>query len=446
MARRAPPPALNVALELGRALGGVALFPARYVDAAMTHDALRAELVDDLRRLHPAPRPAPDVAPPGRPLRLFVSSAERSGEQHALQILDALRERLRAARAPAWEFVGLGGERLAGAGVRIVGDPVARATMGVSGALRQLPFYLGLLRDAAAELASCDLALLVDSPALHVPLGRIARRAGVRVAHFVAPQHWAWGAWRARPYAGAVDRTLALLPFEPDWFARRGVEVRHVGHPLLEALPRDVRALDDPRRTRLALLPGSRASVIRRNLPWMLELLGALRARRGALEVAIAHADGRHADLMRGLVRAAGAEGWVRLELGDLHATLASARAAFAVSGTVLVDLLHQRLPTVVVYRLEGAAARPLYSQLYFAPWFALPNLVAGREVMPEFAFVGDGPSDGVLAALVRALDDEPARRRTARDLEAVAASLGPPGVCERAAGALLELAAEVPE
>ena len=445
MARRAPPPALQVALELARALGGAALFPARYVDAAFRRDALRAEITADLGRAYPPPSSA-RAPTPTRALRLFVGAAETSGESHALQILGALRGRLRDAGAPDWELVGLGGERLREAGVRVVGDPVARATMGVGGALGQLPFYLGLLRDAAAELARCDLALLVDSPALHVPLGRIARRAGARVAHFVAPQYWAWGAWRARPYAGAVDRTLALLPFEPAWFARRGVDVRHVGHPLFEALPRDVRAPDDPRRTRLALLPGSRAGVIRRNLPWMLGVLATLRARRGPIEVALAHSEARHAELLRELVRAAGAEAWVRLEFGDLHGTLATARAAFSVSGTVLVDLLHQRLPGAVVYRLEGAGARLLYSQLYYAPWFALPNLVAGREVLPEFAFLGDGPSEAVLAALGRALDDGDARRRTARDLEAVAAALGPPGACARAAEALLELAQGAPE
>jgi lipid-A-disaccharide synthase len=435
-------PELNVALELGRALGGAALFPARFLDAAVTRDALRAELLGDLRprRRPPAPaRAVPRV--PGRPVRLFVSAAEASGEQHALQILAALEARLRALGAPPWELVGLGGERLRAAGVRTLADPVARATMGVGGALKQLPFYLALLRDSARELARCDLALLVDSPALHVPLGRIARRAGARVAHFVAPQHWAWGAWRARGYAGAVDRTLALLPFEPDWFARRGVAVRHVGHPLLESLDARRPAFDDPRRTKLALLPGSRASVIDHNLPWMLDVLRELRARRGELEVVLAHAERRHEARLREHVARAGAQDWVQLELGDLHTALARARAAFSVSGTVLVDLVHQRLPTVVVYRLGSRAARALYGQLYFAPWFALPNLVAGREVFPEFGFIGDGPRGAVLAALERALDDGPTRRAALRDLDGVAAALGPSGVCERAADALLELA-----
>lgn len=436
-----PSPALNVAMELGRALGGAALLPARMVDAAFTRDALRAEILTDLLRSHAPLRDEPGAAlPPRRPVRLFVSAAETSGEQHALQILAALEARVRAAGAPAWECVGLGGERLRAAGVRTVGDPVARATMGVSGALRQLPFYLGLLHGAAAELARCDVALLVDSPALHVPLGRMARRAGARVVHFVAPQHWAWAAWRAHGYAGAVDRTLALLPFEADWFARRGVDVRHVGHPLLESLPAAPPPPEDPGRTQLVLLPGSRASVIASNLPWMLRVVSDLRAARGGLEVVLAHAETRHEPLLREHLRRAGAAETVRLALGDLHGTLARARAAFAVSGTVLVDLVHQRLPGAVVYRLESRGAAALYSQLYFAPWFALPNLLAGREVLPEFGFHGDGPRAEVAAALGRALDDGPARRAAVRDLEGVALALGPRGACARAAEALLEV------
>jgi len=186
MGRRAPPPALNVALELARALGGAALFPLRFADAVFTHGALHDELLADLGAER-APLEAPSGPAPAQPVRLFVSAAETSGEQHALQILEALRARLAELGAAPWELVGLGGERLRAAGVRTVGDPVANATMGVA-TLSRVPYYLGLLRDAAVELATCDLALLVDSPALHVPLGRIARRAGARVVHFVAPQ------------------------------------------------------------------------------------------------------------------------------------------------------------------------------------------------------------------------------------------------------------------
>ncbi|MEO6709319.1 MAG: hypothetical protein ABI054_04835, partial [Planctomycetota bacterium] len=303
---------------------------------------------------------------------------------------------------------------------------------------------LRLLRDAAAHLRETqpDVCLFVDSPALHVPLGHIARRAGVPVVHFVAPQHWGWAPWRARGYRSAVDRALTILPFEQAWFARRGVPTLHVGHPLLDALlDVPVGAPDESSRT-IALLPGSRRKVIERNLPWMLARLAELRTEFPDLDVVLPHGRSELGQLLRSHIEAAGASSWVRLETGDLHQSLRSVRAAFSVSGTVLLDLLHHRLPTVVAYRLGGAAGPWMYEHLLTPPWFASVNLLAGREVLPEFCFAGDGPLEAVREALRRAFGDPLWRAECGRGLELAAQRLGPSGACRRAAEVVLELAA----
>jgi lipid-A-disaccharide synthase len=129
-----------------------------------------------------------------------------------------------------------------------------------------------------------------------------------------------------------------------------------------------------------------------------------------------------------------------------VHRSLARARAALAVSGTVLIDLLHQRLPTVVVYRTPSALALRLYRGLVVAPWFASPNLLAGREVLPERAFSGRGPQAEVGDALARCYNDEAWRRRCLAGLELAARRLGPAGACDRAAAALLQLLQESPD
>jgi lipid-A-disaccharide synthase len=440
--RRGPPPRISVALELFRALGGIALLPVRLADFFACREALGAELASDLEASFAVPAVAPDRVP-ARPLRVFVSSAEASGEIHAAGFVRAARGLLAAAGAPPAEWIGLGGSLLRAEGVDTLTDPVARAKMGVGGALADLPYYLKLLERSASALRTCDLAVLVDSPALHVPLGRIARRGGARAVHFVTPQFWGWAPWRARGYRNAFDLALTILPFEPRWFARRGVATRHVGHPLLDALPSPVPPIEDPRRTALALLPGSRRGVIERNLPWMLSVLARERARLGEIEVVLPQADAALEPLLRAHVDAAGASSWVRIVPGNLHACLARARAAFSVSGTVLLDLLHQRIPTVVVYRLGGTLAEQVYPRLVVAPWFAMPNLLAGRAVLPEFAFAGRGPLEEVAAALERCWSDAAWRRQCQRGLELAASRLGPPGACERAASAALELAAE---
>lgn len=434
-------PRAIVAGELLRALAEAALLPVRLLDFAACRDALRRELSALLTK--PAritPTPAPRA--PSRPLRVFVSCAEASGELHAVHFVAALRRELDALNAAPAELTGLGGAALARAGVRTLGDPVARATMGFDGVLETLPYYLRLLTTCARHFREQrpDVCVLVDSPALHVPLGRIARRHGVRVAHFVTPQHWAWAPWRASSYPSAVDLALTILPFEPAWFARRGVRAVHVGHPLLDPLASVPPSRPSPASRRLVILPGSRERVIERNLPWMLDIAARLRERRPELEALVVHEDTRREAQLAEFIAAADASSWCAVRTGALHESLSSARVALSVSGTVLLDLLHHRTPTVVIYRVESARDVWMYRNLLATPYFASLNLLAGREVAPEFCFRGAGPREAVLDALERCWGDAAARREIARGLDLAAERLGPAGACARAARHVLSL------
>jgi lipid-A-disaccharide synthase len=437
------PPAWAVGWEFARALCGVALLPWRVAAYLARRSTLRAELAADLASeadctLEPA---SDELAE--RPLTFFVACAEASGEIHACTRVAALRARAAAAGAPPPRFAGLGGVALETAGVELVGRPVERAAMGLGSALGSLPYYLGLVRDAAAWLREHrpDAFVPVDSPALFVPLARIARRYGVPTAHFVTPQYWGWAPWRAKAYGRAVARALAILPFERAWFARRGVAVTHVGHPLLDALP-PAPARDEGEGDLLVLLPGSREAVIRRNLPWMADAVAAVRERLGGLEVVVCQESEERAELVRELLGARDDGDAFRLEVGSLHATLARARAALSVSGTVLLDLLHQRVPTVVVYRVSRRTAW-MGRWLLTAPWFSSVNLLARSEVFPEFCFAGNGPRAEVGAALVRCAGDGDWREGCLAGLEEAARRLGPPGAVGRAAGAVMALVGE---
>ena len=445
-------PAAAVRVELARAVGGLALLPARVADFLVCNRALRGELANLLGRAHPVADPPPAAVPTDRPLGVFVSCAEASGELHAVHLVRALREELAARGAPEPRVVGLGGPRLAAQGVDLAADPVSRAAMGFQGMGSSLPYYLGVLRAAAErfERGGLDLVVPVDSPALHVPLARIARRYGLPVVHHVSPQLWGWAPWRARAYARAVDRTLTILPFEPAWFARRGVPTTHVGHPLMDELARvaapaaEAKPESSPAFGRsLALLPGSREGVIERNLPWMLRQVEHLATRVPGLRAVVVQAEDRHAPLVTRLVedaaRAATAlAAPVRVESGDLHGSLARADAAFTVSGTILIDLAWRRLPTVVVYRVAGRRDVWMYRHLLSTPHFASVNLVLGREVLPEFCFAGEGPRGAIAAALERALLDRAWIRTTREALARATERLGPPGASRRAARAAL--------
>jgi len=439
-----PAPRAAVHLELARALGNLALAPLQLADYAMRRASLRLELAALLESpaaldAEPAPRA------PTRSLRVFVSCAEHSGQIHAVNVVRELKRSLAAQRAPQAALSGLGGPPLAAEGVALLGNPVERAMMGFDGVLQALPWYLGLLERCAAHFrdARPDVAILVDSPALHVPLGRIARRYGVKVLHFVTPQHWGWAPWRTSGYARSVDRALTILPFEREWFRRRGVAVAHVGHPLQDRLAGVPRASHPPESPCLALLPGSRARVIELNLPWMLAVAARVQERLPGLAVRILQENVEHQVRIAEIVARERASERVEIETGELHGSLRAASAALSVSGTVLLDLLHHRLPTVSIYRVSKARDTLAYRTLLTAPWFASINLLAAREVVPEHCFKGRGPQDEVVLQLVGLLAD-PERRRTAvRGLELAAERLGPAGACRRAALHALELAAE---
>jgi len=431
-----------VAAELGRAGLSALALPLRAAGGLVTSGRARRALRAALA--HGAPIDAPPELPalPARPLRLFVASAEPSGERHAERLVQTLRGALAEVGAPSPEILALGGDRTRALGIETVGDPLSRASMGLD-PLRSIPYYARLLADTGTALARFrpDLVVPVDSPALFVPLARIARRAALRCAHFVAPQYWAWAPWRARAYREAFALALTILPFEPAWWAARGVATAHVGHPALDGLP-PAPPPDDPARTTLVLLPGSRAGVIARNLPWMLARARTLAARHPGLEIVLPHESRALAPTLEAALEAGDARGVVRLALGDLHAELARARAALTVSGTVLIDLLHHRLPAAVVYRLENRASPLLAPVLLTVPWFSSVNLLAGRAVYWEACFHGEGPVEDCLEHLEQALFDPAVRAATLADLERAAARLGPPGATERAARHLLALAA----
>lgn len=428
-------PSLAVVLELLAAAGALVLAPFRLVAYLLRRQRLLAELDRDLvTQASPPEAPAPRDLPK-RPLVIFLSCAEPSGELHTLSLLAALRAELGAAGAPPPRVLGLGGPALAEAGVDIVGDPVARAAMGF-GVVAALPFYLRLLTAAARAFRErpIDLVIGADSPALHVPLGSLARRYGRPMVHFVTPQYWGWAPWRVGGYRRAVGLALSILPFEPAWFERHGVRARHVGHPLLDALQGVPPTRPDGASQILALLPGSRRSVVRRNLPWMVRTLAQFRERHPDVQVVLPHARRELVPELEAILDANGARSWIHLAEEPLHRVLPRARAALSVSGTVLLDLLHHRLPTVVLYRLSGPHLTVASRHLLTVPHFAAPNLLAGEEVLPEFCFHGEGPREDVLRALVSLWNPGPARERCLDGLDRAAERLGPPGATVRAA------------
>lgn len=399
-----------------------------------------AEAVRDASAVRPDE--APDAAREAELLgarALFVSAAEPSGDHHAAELARELRR-----LAPAIHLAGFGGPELAAAGVELLVDTTSRAAMGLRGVLGLLPAILrevGLFarwieRERPAAVA------LVDAPAYHLVLARLAKRRGIPVFYYVCPQVWGWAPWRVGRIRRAVDLVGAIFPFEPRWCAAQGIDARYLGHPRVEhwAATPPFAAPAEPRR-RIALLPGSRGSDLRSQLPAFLALARTLAQTHADLELVVLQSSARHAETIERLCREHAPELACPLVVGDLRETLRDVELALVKSGTGSFDVALAGVPALVLYRLLSRRERWLRRHLLIAPSIAQANLCE-PGLVPEFIlatredeqralaqaqeWLGDG---GValaaqrtrLAALRARLDGE-ASRRAARWVLALAA------------------------
>ena len=365
---------------------------------------------------------------------LFVAG-EASGDLHAAAVANELRVR----HAP-YELIGIGGDAMRDAGVKLLHHVEQFAVMGFVEVLRHIPRHWALLRELRARIRGGNTAVLVliDYPGFNMKLAAVATAAGVPVLYYITPQVWAWGAGRLSKLAETVTRAAVILPFEERLLREHGVKATFVGHPLLD------RAERMPTRTEartalglpdggavLALFPGSRAQEISRHLDAFVATGRELERRRPGLRVVVSAAPHMALDKRRcpfPIVRSAS------------FTVLRAANAAMCKSGTTTLEAAVAGCPLVVAYRtnaLTYAAARRLVK----IPHIGLVNVVAGRPVAPEF--VQDALQPGRVAdALEPLLDPHDARRaEMLTELAAVRASLGTAGAARRVATMALELA-----
>jgi lipid-A-disaccharide synthase len=371
--------------------------------------------------------------------RIALSAGEASGDRLGAGLAAALRR-----QCPGVELVGMGGPRMAAAGVRLVQRSEEVAVVGFSEVLVHLP----ALRRAMERLGQVlererpDLLVPIDFPDFNLRLARRARRAGVGVVYYVSPQVWAWRRGRIRAIRRMVRRMLVLFPFEVEFYERAGVAATFVGHPVAEQAeppPREelcARIGLDPGRDVLALVPGSRAGELARHLPPMLDAASILGRTRPGLQWLIPLAPGLPREAVAARLRAAGL-GAVRVHEGDFPEVLAACRVAAVASGTASLETAMIGLPMVVVYRMS-AVSYALARLLVRLPSVALPNLIAGRRLVPEL-IQGACTGPRIAEALARFLDDEASAAATRAGLLGLRARLEGPGAFERAARAVLE-------
>jgi len=359
---------------------------------------------------------------------------------YGAQLIEALQR-----RDPSLQFFGVGGDRMRAAGFDTVVDAKDLAVVGISEIVSHLPKIYGLFHKliAEADRRRPDFAIVIDSPAFNWRVARQMRKRGVPVVYYVCPQFWAWRQGRVRLLRKYVDKALVIFPFEEKFYRDRGVDASFVGHPLADLSPpsinRDAYAPTyglDPTKLWITLMPGSRTKEVRMNLPTILDSAAKLGP---GYEFLLPVAPTLDRGFLESLI---GTRPSIRL-VPDALPALAQSRAGIIASGTATVEAAMMGTPFVMVYRVSSLTYFLGRSRVK-VPHFAMVNLIAGEEIVPELV-QQDFTAENVVARLREILHDGPERDRMVDGFENVRTLLRGPGQdglhpAERAADAVLAL------
>ncbi len=377
-------------------------------------------------------------------MRIMISCGEPSGDLYAGALVAELLR-----REPSADVFGFGGQRLAAAGARVVGDFQGLSVTGLTEAIRVLPKSFAMLRRlvAAAVEQRPDVFVAIDFPDFNFRLMARLHALGIPVVYYISPQLWAWRAGRMRTMKRFVSRVLVIFPFEEELYRNAGVPVEFVGHPLVDLVrvrqPRAALLREhglDPTLPTVALLPGSRPNELRRIVPVLAASLPLIRREVPRVQFLIARAPNLGDELFAPLLEGTRISRPVIVS-ERTDDVLAASDVVITASGTATVQAaLHER-PMVVVYRLSPLTYR-LGKPFVRVDTYAMANLVAGTRIVPELIQEGLTP-ERVAAETVRLLTDSGLHARTRDELRKVREKLGDPGASGRAADAVLAVARE---
>lgn len=381
--------------------------------------------------------------------KIFFSVGEPSGDVHAAHLMGHLQSEVRSRLGKAVEFRGLGGPEMAAAGCQLDYELTNLAVVGFAEVLPKLREFFRVA-DRASHIFQHDrpdAVVLVDFPGFNWHIAKRAKQAGIPVIYYLPPQLWAWGSWRLKKMRRYVDQVLCNLPFEPEWYAHRGMDVEYVGHPFFDEVA--THPLDDNFLSRwnawdglqVAVLPGSRSREVKSIWPMQLAAMRALAKRHPRVRFMVACYRDRHCVECRRQLEPQDKDLNIEFFFGRTSELIELADCALIKSGSVSLELMARQTPAVVVYHVS----RSLYTIgkcLVHTKSMTLPNMMAGEVIMPEFLAVG-GNTQSTITAAVKAMDQllasGDARLAQRERLRQLRLTYGQTGASRRAACAIVE-------
>jgi len=340
-------------------------------------------------------------------LRLGMCAGEASGDILAGAVLRAWR-----GSCPDIDARGIGGSEMQAAGF-VSSHPMDRlSVMGLIEPLKRLPELLKIRRTLLAEQLSWapDLFVGIDSPDFNLTVERRLRERGITTAHLVSPSVWAWRRGRIKGIRESVDKMLCLLPFEVAVYEQAGIDAVCVGHPLID----DLKHLPPAEQLRaefelpvnknlVAVLPGSREAEVRHLMPVFAESMYQLQQRDASLSFVIpaanVHREGQIREILRGYALN------VKVVSGSGRAAMAASDAVLLASGTATLEAMLMRKPMVIAYRM-APVSWAILSRMVQTPHVGLPNILAGRAVVPEH-LQHEATAEKLANSMMRVLETE---------------------------------------
>ncbi len=377
-------------------------------------------------------------------MHIFFSVGEPSGDLHAARLISELRR-----QRPGIQMTAFGGHLMEQAGCRLLYRLTDLAVMGFIRVVPLLWTFFRLVRKARQHLRDTrpDAVILVDFPGFNWWIARAARNLKIPVIYYVPPQLWAWAPWRVGRMRRFVDHVLCCLPFEEAWYRARGVSAEFVGHPFFDEVAE--RGLDGrfmaqaaerkKARRLVAILPGSRNHEVAHNFPLQIAVMQNLAARLPDARFLVACYKDAHKRQCAAEIAARAPNLPVELHVGRTSEIIESAAVCLMVSGSVSLELLARTTPAVVVYRV-GFIFYWFARAVAICKYISLPNLIADRLIMPEFAPYGDcsGTILEMTALLHHWLIDPAEHARRVAELAGLKSRVATAGATANAAAAIL--------
>lgn len=344
------------------------------------------------------------------PTRIAMVAGETSSDLLASHLIRALRNHL-----PDAQFYGIGGPKMQAEGFEAWWPSELLAVHGYAEALKRYRELSGIRRELLQRLLKNppDVFIGVDAPDFNLWLEQRIKDSGVPAIHFVGPSIWAWRGGRIRKIARSVSHMLCLFPFEEEIYQRAGVPVSYVGHPFADVLPMESdragarRQLGIKQEVRLyALLPGSRQSELRNLADLYIETAQLLHRRHPDAQFVVPLATRETRELFEAAIHRQRAEALpIRRLFGHAIEAMTAADVVLVASGTATLEAALLKRPMVVTYRI-GAWSFQLMRRMAYLPWVGLPNILAGRGVVPEL--LQDAATPQALADALDAWLDDP--------------------------------------